>query len=201
MATTKRNKKGRPVATRVKAGARAARSVTSAKTTASKKSKQAAARPTAKAKPVRKAKPDPKTAAKPNARGAKRSTPPKRPAVAKPVGDSQEVAALKAKFQRERSGLEKNLTEAVREIGMLRHHELRATHLERQLGERDATIARLQTQLADLERRPAAPVYVHEVQQTLALGVAPAAEDATDLDAFEDDRLPEESSDVLADDE
>jgi hypothetical protein len=194
MATTKRNKKGKAVATRVSPGARAAKGATSAKSKAGKKSTQAAARPTAKPKVARKA------AAKPSAGGAKRSARPKRPVVTKPVGDSPAVVALKAKFQRERNGLQKNLTEAVREIGLLRHHELRATHLERQLAERDATIARLQSQLADLERRPVEPVYVHEVQQTLALGVVSAAEDATDLDEFEDDGLSEETE-VVADEE
>jgi len=190
MATTKRNTKGRTVATRVKASARGAKS---AKPTASKKATKAAARPTAKTKLAR------KTSAKPSA-GAKRSAPPKRAAVTKPVGDSREVVALKAKFQRERNALQKSLTEAVREIGLLRHHELRATHFERQVAERDATIARLQAQLADLERRPAEPVHVREVQQTLALGVVATSEEATDLDEFEDDRLPEEA-DVIADDE
>jgi hypothetical protein len=183
MATTKRSTKGRPVATRTKAGARAAKSAKRAKPTARKTSTKASPRPAAKAKPTRKT-----------------SAPPKRPVVTKPAGDGPEVVALKAKFQRERNALQKNLTEAVREIGLLRHHELRATHLERQLAERDATIARLQSQLADLERRPAEPVYVHEVQQTLALGVASAVEDATDLDEFEDDRLPDETA-VVADDE
>lgn len=186
MATTKRNTKGRTVATRAKKSARAAKS---AKTSA-----KSAARPAGKAKVARKA------TAKPRAGGVKRSAPPKRVAATKPV-DNREIVALKAKFQRERNGLQRNLTEAVREIGLLRHHELRATHLERQVAERDATIARLQTQLADLERRPAEPVYVHEVQQTLALSVAAApSEDATDLDEFEDDRLAEEA-DLVADEE
>ena len=94
---------------------------------------------------------------------------PKRPVVAaKAKADTPEVASLKARFQRERSQLDKRLTEAMREIGVLRHHEMRAAHLERQLQERDDLVARLQRQLTELERRPATePVYEREVQQTM----------------------------------
>jgi hypothetical protein len=116
--------------------------------------------------------------------------------------ESREVVALKAKFQRDRLALEKRLTEAVREIGVLRHHELRAMQLERQLAEREATIGRLQSQLAELERRPAEAVYVGEVQQSLALG-APAHdldETAPDLDEFEEERLGEDA-DLITDEE
>jgi len=188
MATTKRSKRGRAVATRAKASTRSAKSTKAAKTS-TKKSPKAAAR-AANAKPVRKA------VAKPTVGGAKRT-------VTKPGAESAEVVTLKAKFQRERNGLQRNLTEAVREIGLLRHHELRVMQLERQLGERDATIGRLQAQLAELERRPPEPVYVGEVQQTLALGIALTHDveaEAPDLDEFEADRPPEES-DVVADDE
>jgi hypothetical protein len=197
MATTKRSKRGRAVATRAKASARSAKSAKVTKTstkkltkTSAKKSPKGAARSAGKAKPIGKA------VAKPTLGGAKR-------AVTKSVADSAEVVAIKAKFQRERNGLQKNLTEAVREIGLLRHHELRVTQLERQLVERDAIIGRLQTQLAELQRRPAEPVYVHEVQQTLALVIASpqdAEAEATALEEFEDDRLPEEH-DVVSDDE
>jgi hypothetical protein len=125
-------------------------------------------------------------------------------------GESRETAALKAKFQRERSAFERRLTEAVREIGILRHHELRAMQLERQLADRDATIVRLQAQLGELERRPSEPVYVHEVQQSLALG-APVHHlhaghssgfdhPPTDLDEFEEDRL-EDDADLVSDDD
>ena len=164
----------------------------------------------ARARVAKPAKPSPKrkTVAR-VATPAKTKAAPKTKAVAKPKvvakasgGESREVTALKAKFQRERNALEKNLTEAVREIGVLRHHELRVTQLERQLADRDAVISRLQAQLAELERRPAEPVYVHEVQQSLALGgSAHALEAATaDLDEFEDDRLADEA-DLVSDDD
>lgn len=193
MATTKRSKRGRTVATRAKASARSAKSAKATKTstkTSAKKSAKAAPGSAGKAKPIGKA------VAKPTLRGAKR-------AVIKSGAESAEVVAIKAKFQRERNGLQKNLTEAVREIGLLRHHELRVTQLERQLAERDTVIGRLQAQLAELQRRPAEPVYVHEVQQTLALGIVSPQDvegEGAALDEFEDDRLPEES-DVVSDDE
>ena len=99
-------------------------------------------------------------------------------------------------------------------------HELRATQFERQVAERDATIERLQTQLGELQRRPAEPVYVHEVQQSLALGApsprlgevrsasqldldggsADLDHSAVDLDEFEDDRLPDDG-DLVSDDD
>ena len=180
MATTKRSKGGRATASRAKTTARPR--ATGGKATATPK-KKVAARPVKKAKPAARAK---AAAAKPTR------------ATAKPVrnagAESPELVALKARFQRERNGFEKRLTEAVREIGLLRHHELRAMQLERQLAERDATIGRLQTQVSELERRPAEPVYEREVQQTLALG-APAHQldgSARDLDEFEDDRLEDE---------
>ena len=191
MATTKRSKRGRATASRVKTATRPR--ATSRKTKATPK-KKVAARPIMKAKPVAKAKP----ATKAKRPAPARAVPPKRPA-GNPVRhagtEHPEVVALKAKFQRERNGFERRLTEAVREIGLLRHHEIRATHLERQLTERDATIGRLQAQLGELERRPAETVYVREVQQTLAL-VAPVP----DLDEFEDVGLADDG-DLVTDDE
>ena len=193
MATTKRSKGGRATARRAKTTARPRATGGKAKATPKKK---IAARPVKKAKPAARAK---AATAKPTR------------ATAKPVrnagAESSELVALKARFQRERNGFEKRLTEAVREIGLLRHHELRAMQLERQLAERDATIGRLQTQVSELERRPAEPVYEREVQQTLALG-APAHQldgSARDLDEFEDDRLEDEGleddGELVTDDE
>jgi hypothetical protein len=196
MATKKRSKGGRASATRAKTTARP-RATTKAKATPRKKATARAAttaKPTAKAKPAARAKAAPKRAAAP-----------KRPA-AKPVrnagAENSEVVTLKARFQRERNGLEKRLTEAVREIGLLRHHELRAMQFERQVAERDATIGRLQMQLSELERRPAEPIYVREVQQTLAL-ITPAHEieaSASELDEFEDDRLGDDG-DLVSDED
>ena len=176
MATTKRSKRGRAAATRAKSTSKSAPS-TAKKRPPARVAKAKAAKTKAAAQPKR------AIAAKPSPKGK---------AVA---AESSAMTALKAKFQRERKQLEKNLTEAVREIGLLRHHELRATQFERQLADRDATIGRLQAQLADLERRPVEPVYVHEVQQSLALGgsahdVEPAM--AADLDEFEDEVLADE---------
>ncbi len=201
MATTKRSKGGRAAVTRGKATARGrAGKHTTAKRSAPRPAvkggtSSAKARTAAKSKAVAK----PRIVTKPKAAAPRRSkpvrsAPPKRP-TAKPaasaVVDNAEIVALKHKFQRERGGLERRLTDAVREIGLLRHHELRAMQLERQLAEREATIARLQTQLADLERRPAETVYVHEVQQTLALGITSTEHEAEapNLDEFEEERL------------
>ncbi len=211
MATTKRSKGGR-AASRAKATARG-RAAKSAKPAPKKKT--SAARPVAKAKPAPQATKKPAKTAKTAAKATRAATKPARAAAVNP-----EVASLKSKFQRERNGLEKRLTDAVREIGLLRHHELRAMQFERQLAERDATIERLQRQLSELERRPAEPVYVHEVQQSLALGapshhhvvVSNAARtdldggsaeldhSAVDLDEFEDDRLGDDG-DLVSDDD
>lgn len=219
MATKKRSKGGRAAATRAKAaGGRAVKKATpkkpAARASSAKNRKGKAAKPKVAARPK---------AVKPKAGAAPKGAAPKRPAAlpkpkavaakASVAAGSPEVVALKSKFQRERNGLEKRLTEAAREIGMLRHHELRAMHLERQLAERDATIARLQQQLGEAERRPAAEsvVYVHEVQQSLALGMpsrgasdgdAVAAElAATALDEFEEPQLVDEGDFVADDDE
>jgi hypothetical protein len=197
MATTKRSKGGRATASRAKTTARSRATGGKAKATPKKK---IAARPVKKAKPAARAK-----AATVKRPARARAVSPTR-APAKPVrnagAESPELVALKARFQRERNGFEKRLTEAVREIGLLRHHELRAMQLERQLAERDATIGRLQTQVSELERRPAEPVYEREVQQTLALG-APAHQldgSARDLDELEDDRLGDDG-DLVTDEE
>jgi hypothetical protein len=80
-------------------------------------------------------------------------------------------------------------------------------------------IERLQAQLGELQRRPAEPMYVHEVQQSLALGApsphhgevrsAPQLDldggsadldQSVDLDEFEDDRLPEDGDLISEDD-
>src|SRR5438876_918651 len=71
-------------------------------------------------------------------------------AAAKPAARSAggNVTELKARFAREKSQLEKRLTDSVREIGQLRHHEARVAQLERQLKERDETIGQLRSQLS-----------------------------------------------------
>lgn len=216
MATTKRSKGGRATPSRAKTTARAAKSAkpTPKKKTVAKAKPGAKARLVGKPKPVAKAKSADKTNVVVKAKSVSKTKP------ARGGADGPEVVSLKAKFNRERNGLEKRLTEAVREIGLLRHHELRAMQLERQVAEREATIERLQAQLADLERRPAEPVYVHEVQQSLALG-APAHQhggmsavthadldgasadldhSAVDLDEFEDERLADDA-DLVSDDD
>jgi hypothetical protein len=182
MATTKRSTKGRAKARRATTPARSRAAKKTAPAPKKKSAARAGTKASAKVKPAR------PSAAKQAAK--------------KPGGESSELVALRAKAQREKSGLEKRLTEAAREIGLLRHHELRAMQLERQLAEREATIQRLQTQLADLERRPSEPVYVREVQQSLALG-SPARDadaDVTDVDEFEDDRR-DDDPDFLGDEE
>lgn len=194
MATTKGKTKGRAATTRAKATARG-------RATTSTTSKKTAARPAKNAKAAAQPKAKPKVTAKPVAKAKPAAA--KRPA-AKPAPaavENAEVTTLKNKFQRERNGLEKRLTEAVREIGLLRHHELRAMQLERQVAERDATIERLQAQLVELQRRPAEPVYVHEVQQSLALGVVSRDEDVETeaLDEFEEEQLVDDG-DLLSDD-
>ena len=178
MATKKRSKGGRAAASRAKtsAGARAA--------SRKAKPKKAATKPKSavKAKSIVKA----KSATPPKNAMPAKSVKPTQPTAAKPgriaAADNKELVALKNRFQRERSGLEKNLTEAVREIGILRHHEMRVTQLERQLKERDDLIGRLQQQLEELQRRPVEPIYEREVQQSFAL-VVPAPDE---VDEFED---------------
>ena len=121
------------------------------------------------------------SAAKSRAGAAKRAT----------AGGGAEVAKLKA-LEREKSGLEKRLTESVREIGQLRHHEARAGQLERQLKERDDTITKLRAELSELRRRPPIGVDDPDAQPSLALGErAPR-----DLDDF-DDEIPIDDDDEL----
>ena len=141
---------------------------------------------------ARKSKPTPKQ--KTGTRTANVTKAPKRSV--KAAGENKEVAALKTRFQRERNALEKRLTEAMREIGLLRHHEIRAAHLERQLKEREDLILRLQGQLAEVDRRPVEPVYEREVQQSFAL-----ATPAQDLDEFEDDQPLGEDGSLAEEDE
>ena len=91
-----------------------------------------------------------------------------------------------------RNELEKRLTDSVREIGQLRHHEARVGQLERQLKERDDAITQLRGQLSELRSRPAAVVDDPELQPSLALGErAPR-----DLDDF-DDEIPIDDDDEL----
>jgi hypothetical protein len=204
MATTKRSKAGRAAGMRGKVSTRgrvpkAPQATSKPKTakravTGTARGRVRSGATVAKAKPVVKTKPVAK--AKIASPVKRHGAAPKRPSSKPAVGTANaELTALKNKFQRERSGLEKRLTEAVREIGLLRHHELRAMQFERQLGERDAIISRLQTQLAELERRPAEPVYVREVQQTLALGSV-----AQDVEEFEGEHIPDDG-DLVSDDE
>jgi len=173
MATKKRSKGGRAAATRAKSTARP----------------RAAGRKTkATVQPTRAVKTRAAKASKPaNVTKTAKAAKPKRTATAQPArtasAESKELLALKNRFQRERSALEKNLTEAVREIGVLRHHEMRVMQLERQLKERDELIGGLQRQLEELQRRPADPIYEREVQQSFAL-VSPAQDE---VDEFEDE--------------
>lgn len=178
MATKKSGKGGRAKAGRA-ASPRRGRTT---KPAPKKKAAGAAKRASAAKKPVAAQKPAAKKAA-----AATRALAKPTRAAAKPVAESAEVTTLKARFQRERTTLEKRLTEAVREIGVLRHHELRAGHLENQLRERDETIARLQRQLAEAESRPAEPVYERELQQSFVL-TTPTGE----VDELSDDPLAED---------
>jgi hypothetical protein len=168
MATKKRSKGARAAASRAKSTARP----------------RAAGRKTkATVKPKRAVKARPAKAAE-RAKAAKAAKPKRAATAAAPAPTaSKERVAHKNRFQRERSALEKNLTEAVREIGLLRHHEMRVAQLEHQLKERDDLIGRLQRQLEELQRRPAEPIYEREVQQSFAL-VSPPSDD---VDEFEDD--------------
>jgi hypothetical protein len=83
------------------------------------------------------------------------------------AGDGAALAQQKARFDRERNDLQKRLTDMVREIGELRHHELRATQLARQVAERDQTIANLRRELSEARSRPAA---AHADQASLDFG-------------------------------
>ncbi len=105
------------------------------------------------------------------------------PPAARAAAASRELSALK----REKSAFEKRLTETVREIGQLRHHEARAAQLERQLKERDDTIVQLRKQLSDLRNRD------EEVQPSLALG----SRRADDLDDFDEDVGAEDDDELI----
>jgi len=105
---------------------------------------------------------------------------------------NREVAALKARLEREKTGFEKRLTDTVREIAQLRHHEARAAQLERQLKERDEIIVQLRTQLNDLRNREIVTPEDDEIQPSLALGSR-----ATDFDEFDEDVGPEEDDDLI----
>ena len=100
----------------------------------------------------------------------------------------RELATLK----REKSALEKRLTDTVREIGQLRHHEARAAQLERQLKERDETIAQLRTQLGSLRSRELAPED-DEAQPSLALG----SRSVDDIDEFADDEVQDDDDELI----
>lgn len=106
-------------------------------------------------------------------------------------GTGRELATLK----REKSQLEKRLTDMVREIGQLRYHETRASQLERQVAERDQTIGTLRSEIAELRNRRADPHRDDaEVQHPLALGSGPTHEfdefdEESNLDDDEDDLI------------
>ena len=114
-----------------------------------------------------------------------------KPAAASKAGGN--VAQLKARFAREKTQLEKRLTDTVREIGQLRHHEARVAQLERQLKERDETIGQLRSQLSELRNRPLAPIDDEEIQPSLALG----SRVPRDLDEFDEDAAPDDDDDEL----
>ncbi len=85
---------------------------------------------------------------------------------------SREIAAQKARFQRERSNLERRLTEAAREIGQLRYHEVRAMQFERELRERNETIGRLQRELDELRQNVGGSRQDAEAQHVLSFGAS-----------------------------
>jgi hypothetical protein len=103
------------------------------------------------------------------------------------------LAALKSRFQKEKSALEKRLTDSVREIGQLRHHEARVAQLERQLKERDETIGQLRAQVSELRNRDLEPPDDEEVQPSLALG----SRSSRDLDDLEEDLGPEDDDELI----
>ena len=138
----------------------------------------------ARAAASRRAKP---AAKKSRTRAARRA----KPRAAKPAA-GRELAALKARFVREKSALEKRLTDTVREIGQLRHHEARAAQLERQLKERDDTIAQLRSQLSGMRQRDLAAAD-DDVQPSLALG----SRRRDDLDDFEEELDVEEDDELI----
>lgn len=174
MPTKKRGKGARPAKERKAGGARSTRRAT-----------PRAARSRQKAAPRRAARATKGSAA--TARTKKRAGAPAGSAA------SREVAALKAKLEREKISFEKRLTDTVREIGQLRHHEARAAQLERQLKERDELIAQLRTQLNDLRNREIVAPGDDEIQPSLALG----SRASRDLDEFDEDVGPEEDDELM----
>jgi hypothetical protein len=132
-------------------------------------------------------------ATKPARARAAKSSAPKR-AAGRGAGTSADVAKVTARFEREKSTLERRLTEAMREIGQLRHHEMRATQLERQLKERDESIAQLRREASELRSRPTAPLDEDpEVQPSLALGERAGR----DLDDFDDELALDDEDELV----
>jgi len=93
------------------------------------------------------------------ARAARRPTVPAKAAAPAP-SDREAVEALRKevrRLRRARAQLERRLTSAVKEIGILRQLEFRAQRLEDDLGKRDEEIARMRleraNQLSQLELR------------------------------------------------
>ena len=123
-------------------------------------------------------------------RAAKAAAAPKRKAATGAA--SRELAAMKARLEREKAGFEKRLSETVREIAQLRHHEARAAQLDRQLKERDELIAHLRTQLNDLRNREIVTPEDEEVQPSLALGSR-----SQDFEEFDEDVEPEEDDELI----
>jgi predicted RNase H-like nuclease (RuvC/YqgF family) len=140
-------------------------------------------RPTPRAAAPRK-----KTAPRAAAKG--RAAAPRAKKAAAPAA-SREVAALKARLEREKTDFDKRLTDTVREIAQLRHHEARAAQLERQLKERDEIIVQLRSKLNDLRNREIVTPEDDEIQPSLALGSRGA-----DFDEFDED-VPEEDDDLI----
>ena len=109
------------------------------------------------------------------------------------AASSAALAALKSRFEKEKSALEKRLTDSVREIGQLRHHEARVAQLERQLKERDETIGQLRAQVSELRNRDLEPPDDEEIQPSLALG----SRSSRDIDDLEDDLGPEDDDELI----
>jgi hypothetical protein len=186
-----------PTKKRGKGARSAARRSTSRTARSARRPKRRA--PAARKKPVARKQAGRRAAAR-GAKGRASTARPKRPTAApkargtaSAATTSRELTTLKARFQREKSAFEKRLTETVREIGQLRHHEARATQLERQMKERDDTIAQLRTQLSDLRNRQLAAAHDEEVQPSLALGSRPAH----DLDEFDEDVEAEDDDELI----
>jgi hypothetical protein len=188
MASTKRGKKTAGKRSRAKAPAKAGKSAKKgalhagrARTKVRRPAK-AAARAAGSAKPTR------------APGGAARGGTAKRAGTASARGSGAgEIAKLKARFQRERSQLEKRLTETVREIGQLRHHEMRASQLERQLGERDATIGALRKEVETLQAQAARAPVSADAQPSLDFGM----HESGDLDDLDEPGLDSDDDDLI----